>query len=197
MTPNVSMWIIHLCHHWRTRYVVYSHCVTKSVAYPVRYMVNHWWLVNYERCLSFQLRKWLYSRNAEMLGRCDVALCIVCCCVACRHRVCQQAATSTVWRATKQLQPQLLSTPAAAGTSPIPDVLPGYVAHSLVTTCQWCIAFRAARHGNWNFLTRELLFPVFGTFIYWNFCPLELSFPGTFVLDIKISMELLFPNIDH
>jgi len=31
----------------------------------------------------------------------------------------------------------------------------------------------------------------------WNFGSLELLFPRTFVLNIKISMELLFSNIDY
>ena len=40
---------------------------------------------------------------------------------------------------------------------------------------------RCPLYGNWNFRTREV----------------ELSFPGTFVLNIKISMELFFPNVDY
>jgi len=43
----------------------------------------------------------------------------------------------------------------------------------------------------WNFFTWG------GTFIPWNFHSLELSFPGTFILNIKISMELSFFNIDY
>jgi len=40
-----------------------------------------------------------------------------------RHRIRQQTASSSVWRTTQQLQPQLLSATTAAGTSTIPDVL--------------------------------------------------------------------------
>jgi len=43
----------------------------------------------------------------------------------------------------------------------------------------------------------EFPYPIGGTFIPWNLRSKELLSLGTFIPKSKISMEILFPNIDH
>jgi len=73
------------------------------------------------------------------------------------------------------------------------------VSINAVTLIRFSVRQTDAEHckiGNWNFRTRELSSQE-RKFHRWNFRFLELSFSGTLVLNIKISMELSFPNINY